>query len=151
MKRVLRDVMLGGGCALLVACAGDDEATTSFAIQVHVPLATSPCDVASATASLSGPVRHIDPTPLEVTDDAIHGALLDVPVGRQHQVFVEVYDSSGLEVYSGNSTVDVTTGIEIPASIFLSSNGKNCPGGGTENSRLIGRLEQITVDAASGP
>ncbi|GHG87643.1 hypothetical protein GCM10012319_45630 [Comamonas sp. KCTC 72670] len=155
MKRALWEVMLGGSCALLVACgaeevAGQDAGMTTYAIQVSVPLASDPCGVVTATASVQGPVRDIGPVSLDVTSDAIHGAIMDTPVGRQHQVFVKAYDTRGLEVYSGVSTVDVNEGGAGmgSANIFVYSNPANCPTDGTEGLRLHGSLEAVIVDTS---
>lgn len=157
MKRAMWEVILGGSCALLVACgaeevAGQDAGMTTYAIQVSVPLMSDSCGVVTATASVQGPVRDIGPVSLEVTSDAIHGAIMDVPVGRQHQVFVKAYNTSGLEVYSGVSTVDVSEGAGGmgSANIFIYSHSENCPAGGTEGIRIHGRLESVTIDTAGG-
>ncbi|WAM28218.1 MULTISPECIES: hypothetical protein [Myxococcus] len=154
MKRVMWEVMLGGSCALLVACSAEEvteqgTGMTTYAIQVSIPLETDPCGVVTATASVQGPVRDIGPVSLEVMNDAIHGAIMDVPVGLQHQVFVKAYNSSGLAVYSGVSTVDVNQGGGGmgSANIFIYSSLENCPAGGTEGIRIHGRLESVTIDA----
>ncbi|NTX17367.1 hypothetical protein HUA76_42020 [Myxococcus sp. CA056] len=158
MKRAMWSMLLGGSCALLGACGDEpgaekDAKATQYAIQVHVPLATDPCGVVTATASVMGPVRNIAPVPIEVVNDAIQGAIMDVPVGRQHQVFVKAYTDSGLEAYSGVSTVDVNeAGAGFGgASIFMFSRGENCPAGGTEGIRIIGSLESVVVDSSGSP
>lgn len=158
MQRAMWNVMLGGSCALLVACSADevtgqDAGVTTYAVRVSVPLATDPCGVVTATASVQGPVRAIGPVSLDVTSDAVRGAITDVPVGLQHQVFVKAYNASGLEVYSGTSTVDVNEGGGGmgSASIFMYSHSENCPAGGTEGIRLHGSLESVTIDTALAP
>ncbi|MCY1047230.1 hypothetical protein OV208_38390 [Corallococcus sp. bb12-1] len=91
----------------------------------------------------------IESVPLDVDKDSIHGAMLDVPVGPQHPVYVSAYNGSGLLVYSGNSSVDVDTEGEGAASIFMFSHPQNCPGAGSDGIRIIGLLRTGRIDTAS--
>ncbi|WP_044890542.1 hypothetical protein [Myxococcus hansupus] len=65
--------------------------------------------------------------------DSNQGAIMDVPVGVQHLVHVHAYDSSGLKVHTGASTVDVIEGGRRDvANVFMPSLPQKCPEVGTE-------------------
>ncbi|MBJ6764508.1 hypothetical protein JGU66_27370 [Myxococcaceae bacterium JPH2] len=152
MRRVAWSVVLSTSCVLLGACDKEEnpqpqpQGVFTNAIKVHVSLEKDPCGVASATASLEGPVLRIPPKAMTVGSSAIDGALIGMPVAQQHLVYVKAYNSQGQLVYSGNSTVDVRDAAEDSANVYLFSDPQTCPAGGTEGLRVIGWLRSTTVE-----
>lgn len=152
MKRAAWSVMLGVSCALLGACSKEDgtedpvevpsmpdAGPTRYGIWVHIPLAMDPCEAVTATAWM--PYESIGPVPLVVGNGAIEGVISDVPVYRQHPVYVTAYNSAGLGVYSGNGSIDVeASGREEIANLFTFSSPEDCPAAGPEGILIYGSL-----------